>query len=102
MLREITERRFLMSWLASLCLGVSGLFVWPFPAQDWLLQVIRTQRPDLHATLGFAYATLWFSSSFFASATVLSFVYVLVLRRDRKVSRRELPLYVPPDQQEAH
>ena len=100
-IQKVTEHRLVTSWLASAGIGASGLATWPLPASDWLLHEIRLGSPATYAAINYAYATLWFSSSFFATITTLSFLYVLVLRTERVASPRELPPYPPPDSRQA-
>jgi len=100
-MRALIESRVLMSLMTSAVVGMIGVRAWPYPVDQSWLALIAIQRPAVSATLSYTYTALWFSTPFFLSSLVLSFVYIFVARWDRPGDRHELPPYpVPADRQE--
>src|SRR4051812_30528772 len=74
----LVEYRFVISLALSAVVGVSGLRVWPFPADNALLGLIHAMQPTMFAALSYAYATVWFSTPFFLFNIVSSVAYIFV------------------------
>lgn len=66
MQRVLIEYRFVISLALSAVIGTAGLHAWPFPLQNALLGLVAASRPALYASLAYGYATVWFSTPFFA------------------------------------
>jgi hypothetical protein len=89
----LAEYRFVISLAGSAVVGSLGLHLWPFPITNTFLMLIATRRPDVHAAFTYTYATLWFSTPFFALSTVLSVIYIFVGRNARPQAAGALPPY---------
>jgi hypothetical protein len=57
------------------------------------LGVIAVQNPPVFRILAHGYATLWFSTAFFAASFVLSVFAIVALGRTPRVRARALPPY---------
>jgi hypothetical protein len=56
------------------------LHAYPFPADHAVLALVHLARPRRYAEFVYAYATLWFTSSFFlASIGVLALIVIILL-----------------------
>jgi len=96
-MRRLVEYRFVLSLAMSAVAGGAGLRAYPFPGDNVILALLRLERPGVYAAFSYTYATLWFSTPFFASSIVLSFVYIFVARWDRKPAYQPLPPYPAPE-----
>ena len=97
MLRAVLEARLLLATLCAAAVGVCGLRAYPFDLSDAFLAVIEARRPDIAQGLGYAYATLWFSTSFCLASLSTSLVAIVVFRRAPHKSYRSLPPYPEPE-----
>ena len=97
-MRTVMQFRFALCLAISAVAGALGLHVWPFPADNPILDLVRLERPFVYAGFTYTYATLWFTSSFFLASIAFSFVYVFVARWDDKQSPSPLPTYPDPGQ----
>jgi len=95
MVRVLTEFRFVISLAVSAAVGALGLRAWPFPAANPLLGLIEVTRPEVYAGFAYAYATVWFTTPFFALNVVFSLAYIFAARADRPVRSAPLPPYPP-------
>ena len=100
-MRALIESRVLISLMTSAVVGMIGVRAWPYPVDQAWLAFIATQRPAVSATLAYTYTALWFSTPFFLSSLVLSFVYIFVARWDRPGDCQKLPPYPAPDKRQA-
>jgi hypothetical protein len=89
----LIEYRFVISLALSGVAGVSGLQTWPFPHENPILGLIEASRPNLYASLCYAYATVWFSSPFFLFNIVFSLAYIFLAPANRQQRAAPLPLY---------
>jgi hypothetical protein len=89
-----------LSLAASALTGTIALRLYPFPADHVVLALIRLERPALDAALAYAYAALWFSSSFFLASIGVSSLYIFVGRRERIPSSAALPPYPAAERRE--
>jgi len=60
------------------------------------LGLIALQNPRVFRVLTYGYATLWFSSTFFAASLALSVLAIVVSRAPERVRLRPLPRYPDP------
>jgi hypothetical protein len=96
-MRAVVEHRFVLSLACSALVGAFGLQAYPLPGTHPLLGLIQLERPVVYAAVAYTYAGVWFSTPFFLSSIVLSFVYIFVARWDRAPTRLALPPYPPPE-----
>ena len=97
---SLVEYRFVISLAGSAAVGVLGLQVWPFPAGNVFLAMIAEHRPAIHAAFVYAYATVWFTTPFFALSVVSSALYIFGAQTDRSTAAGPLPPYPDPEQRE--
>ena len=90
------EHRFLISAALSAGLGATGLWVWPFPAENAVLRLIQVAHPTLWAAMAYTYATLWFTTVWLACNVVTSLMYIFFGRIGRQTVNRPLPPYPAP------
>src|ERR1022692_3996265 len=96
----VLKFRSLLSLMLAGVVGVAGLHSWPWPTDNTVLGLIRELRPGLYSGVRYAYATLWFSTPFFAFAIALSTLYIFVARWDRPTRKRPLPPYPAPEERD--
>src|SRR5947199_4412923 len=97
-MRAFLEHRVLLSVAMAGIAGVSGLRTWPFPVDHVVLALIQAERPGLSACLAYSYATLWFSTPFFALNIACSMVAIFLARFERVAAPQALPPYPRPEQ----
>jgi hypothetical protein len=91
--RICVEYRFVFSLALSAGIGAAGLLEWPFPQDNALLGLVAVSQPTLYATFAYGYATVWFSTPFFALNVLFSLTYIFATRTDRSVHPAPLPPY---------
>jgi TraM recognition site of TraD and TraG len=96
MVRTLVEHRVVVSLAGSVLVGAIGLMLWPFPASNVFLTAIAHQRPIVYSALTYTYATLWFTTPFFALSVSVSLLYIFVARWDRPDAAHPLPPYPSP------
>ena len=99
-MQTLIAYRFVVSLALSLVVGVVGLHVRPFPADNLLLALIQAREPALYASLNYTYATLWFSTPFLAISGVCAWLYIFVARKGRRRSLQALSPYPAPEARE--
>ena len=92
-MQTLIAYRFVVSLALSLVVGLVGLHVRPFPADNVLLELIQARQPSLYASLNYTYATLWFSTPFLAISGVCAWLYIFVARTGRRQRLQALPPY---------
>jgi TraM recognition site of TraD and TraG len=97
MLRTILDARPLVAMLVAAVIGAIGLRVYPLPADDVFLTLIALRTPAIFRLLAGGYATIWFTTPFFAASLVTSMIAMLIYHRlpDRRC--RPLPPYARPE-----
>src|SRR4029077_18578521 len=65
------------------------------------LQLIELRSPAVFLVLVYGYATLWFTTPFFALSIVASLVTIIAYRYPAGARARPLPAYVPPERRPA-
>lgn len=71
-MRGLVEHRLVLSLAVSAGAGAAGLHTYPFPSENVILALIQLERPAVYAGFSYAYAKLWFTTSFFVSRILLS------------------------------
>ena len=101
MLRTMVESRTLVAMVVAACVGTWGLRQHPVDQENLFLALIAAKDPAIFHVLTYGYATLWFSTPFFAASVILSVVAIVAYRRAPTVRTRPLPLYPPPERRES-
>ena len=99
-MRGVTDQRVV------LCLGVSAVG-WharvarlPIPADHAIFVLVHLARPGLYAGFTYAYATLWFTSSFSLATIGVACVHIFVGRGTRRTAVESPSAYPAPDRRE--
>ena len=66
MLRKVLEQRTVIAMLIATGVGALGVHAYPVDRANVYLQLIELQRPRAFLVLVYGYATLWFTTPFFA------------------------------------
>src|SRR5205807_8748500 len=74
-----------------------GVSTHPVDTENPFLGLIALQNPPVFRALAYGYATLWFSTTFFAASLVLSVFAIVALGRPPRFRRRALPPYPAPE-----
>src|SRR5207244_7657986 len=101
MLRTVVEARALVAMVVAACVGTWGLRQHPVDHENLFLALIAAKDPAIFHVLTYGYATLWFSTSFFAASIVLSLVAIVAYRHAPTVRTRPLPSYPTPERRES-
>ena len=98
MLRKIVEARAVVALAMAGGIGLWGLRVYPVSHDDVFLGLIGERAPGVLSVLTYGYATLWFTTPYFAASLVMSLVAIVVYRRAPRARVRPLPPYPQPEQ----
>ncbi len=85
-----------MSFLIAATATVVVHYYLPFPKDDPVLELIGAERPHIFSAFKAIYVSLSFTSPYIVTSTVLSLVYIFIVRRDGGAIRGRLPRYVDP------
>ena len=99
MLRTILDARPLVAMILAAGIGAWGLHAYPMSTGDVFLALIELRNPFAFRVLAYGYATLWFTTPFFAASLVTSVLAIVVYRRAPAMRFRELPPYPFPETQ---
>jgi len=97
MLRIIVEQRTWVAMLVALGVGALGVQAYPVDRGNVYLQLIELRSPTVFLVLVYGYATLWFTTPFFATSILTSLVTIVAYRYPPSARSRPLPAYVPPE-----
>ena len=97
MLRTILDARQLVAMSVAAVIGATGLHVYPLPTDDVFLSLIALRTPTIFKMLAYGYATIWFTTPFFAASLVTSMFAILVYHRLPATRSRPLPPYEMPE-----
>ncbi len=101
MFRTILEQRALVAMAIAMGVGTVGLRAYPVDRTNVYLQLIELQHPTAFLVLVYGYATLWFTTPFFAASMLGSLTTIVAFRRPVRARQRALPPYVPPERRPA-
>ena len=96
MLRRIVEARGVMALVMSGAVGLWGLRAYPISHDDVFLGLIGERAPGVLSVLTYGYATLWFTTPYFAASLLMSLVAIVVYRHAPRARVRPLPPYSQP------
>jgi hypothetical protein len=97
MLRTIVDARRVVALGVAGGVGAWGLSAYPFSTQDPFLGLIALEAPGVCRALAYGYATLWFTTPFFAASLLGSLVAIVVYRYAPAEAVRPLPMYPEPE-----
>src|SRR6266852_253337 len=97
MLRTILDARPLVAMIVAAVIGATGLHVYPLPTDDVFLALIALRTPAIFQMLAYGYATIWFTTPFFAASLVTSMIAILAYHRLPARRSRPLPPYARPE-----
>src|SRR5216684_1325017 len=98
MLRTLLDARPLVAMILAAGIGTWGLFTFPMPRDDAFVALIELRNPFAFQVLAYGYATLWFSTPFFAASLVTSLLTIVISRHAPRLRVRDLPRYPEPEQ----
>jgi hypothetical protein len=97
MLRVLVEQRMVVAMLVAVGAGALGVQAYPVDRGSVYLQLIELRSPTVFLVLVYGYATLWFTTPFFAASMLMSVGTIVAYRHPAKARVRALPPYVPPE-----
>jgi hypothetical protein len=97
MWRRLLGARLLLTMIVTAACGAWGLHHYPVRTDDPFLALIELQNPRVFRALAYGYATLWFTTSFFAASLVTSVLAIVVFRYPPTMRTRRLPPYPLPE-----
>ena len=97
MLRTVVEARTLVAMMVAACVGMWGLRAHPVDQENLFLALIAAKDPTVFHVLTYGYATMWFSTPFFAASVALSALAIVAYRHAPSVRTRALPPYPSPE-----
>ena len=97
MLRTVVEARALFAMVVAAGVGTWGLHAYPVQPENLFLALIAARNPTAFHVLTYGYATLWFSTPFFAASMALSVMAILAYRHAPSIRTRQLPTYPQPE-----
>ena len=96
-MRRILEARTLIAMLMAAVIGGWGLDVYPVQQDNPFLGLIALQKPVVFQVLSYGYATVWFTSAFFAASLLTSVLAIVAYRSPGATRFRSLPWYTHPE-----
>jgi hypothetical protein len=97
MMRRIVAARGLLALMVAAGVGLWGLHAHPVQIDDPFLGLMAIQKPVVFRLLAYGYATLWFTTPFFATSLVTSVLAIVVSRYPDTARSRPLPPYPEPE-----
>src|SRR5438067_11472079 len=97
MLRTVVEVRGLGAMVIAAGVGTWGLHAYPVEPDNLVLALIAAQNATVFHVLTYGYATMWFSTPFFAASMVLSVLAIVAYRRAARVRSRRVPRHPRPE-----
>src|SRR5215813_5358201 len=97
MLRTVVEARAVIAMMVAACVGTWGLRAHPVDQENLFLALIAAKDPTVFHVLAYGYATLWFSTPFFAASVVLSALAIAAYRHAPSIRMRAFPPYPAPE-----
>ena len=93
MLRTLLDARAMLTAIVAASVGTWGLWAYPIPRDDAFLGLIALRNPFAFQVLAYGYATLWFTTPFFAASLLASMFTIGVSRYVPALRVRPLPPY---------
>src|SRR5688572_20042759 len=97
MFQQLLAARGLIGLMATAAIGTWGVLTYPVDVENPFLGLIAIQKPAVFHVLSYGYATVWFTSTFFALSLVSSVALIVASRYPQRVDRRPLPPYPHPE-----
>jgi hypothetical protein len=97
MFRKILAARALVAMSVAAAVGTWGLYAYPVQTDNPFLGLIALQNPFVFRVLSYGYATMWFTTMFFAASLVTSVVAIVAYRYPERVRVRTLAPYPEPE-----
>jgi hypothetical protein len=97
MMQGILEGRVLVAMAVAAAMGAWGLHTYPVDPDNPFLALIALQNPFVFHVLVYGYATLWFTTPFFAASLATSVLAIVASRYPTALRPRALPPYPPPE-----
>ncbi len=97
MLRTLVDARRVVALAVAGCVGAWGLSTYPFSTQNPFLGLIALEAPGVCRGLAYGYATLWFTTPFYAASLIGSLVAIIVYGYAPSEAARPLPSYPEPE-----
>jgi hypothetical protein len=97
MFQQLLAARVLLGLIATALVGTWGVLTYPVDVENPFLGLIALQKPAVFHVLSYGYATVWFTSTFFAMSLVSSVALIVASRYPQHVERRPLPPYPHPE-----
>jgi hypothetical protein len=97
MLHTIVDARALIAMLIATVVGAWGVHEFPVNQDNVYLALIALQNPLVFKVLTYGYATLWFTTPYFAASIALSVVAIVAYQRPQTTKQRPLPPYQIPE-----
>ena len=91
MLRTVVEARTLVAMMVAACVGTWGLRMHPVDHENLFLGLIAAKDPTVFHVLTYGYATMWFSTPFFAASLALSMLAIVAYRHAPSVRTTSAP-----------
>ena len=91
MFRRLLEQRAVIAMLLATGVGVLGVHTYPIDRGNVYLQLIELRSPAVFLVLVYGYATLWFTTPFFALSIVASLVTIVRLPLSGRRTREAAP-----------
>ena len=97
MLHTIVDARALIAMVIAAVVGAWGVYEFPVNPDNVFLALIALQNPPVFQDVDLRYATLWFTTPFFAASIALSVVAIVAYQRPQTTKQRPLPPYQSPE-----
>src|SRR3954449_13598140 len=100
MFRRVLEQRAVLAMLLATGVGVLGVHAHPVDRGNVYLQLIELRSPAVFNVLVYGYATLWFTTPFFALSMLASLVTIVAYRYPAVARAIPLPASVQPERRQ--
>jgi hypothetical protein len=97
LLRKIVEARAVVALALACAVGAWGVHTYPVARDDVFLGLIGERAPRVLSVLTYGYATLWFTTPYYAASLLMSLLAIVVYRRAPSTRVRPLPPYPDPE-----
>jgi len=101
MVQRLLGARVLMAMAVAAGVGLWGLHTHPVSSQNVFLALIQARTPRTFEMLAYGYATLWFTTPFFACSLLTSMLVIVAYRHPPGVRARALAPYPEPESRPA-